>query len=223
VVSVGPHIYERENAVLTWYHRDQELRYTVHDSPDYYTLKISVFSEEKRTDLVGEAWVSLKDVIVPGGGKSDIWQGLNCKGKYAGEIRMEMTYYDNRPKPEKGTAEEETAGIRQSVGSGGRVKRRPLPTNPNAGSITPDTIPELAGPVRAKHGPRDYRTPPRAHSMPPEMNNYQHQQMHSLYGHQPLAHAASQGNSPSSSPCRLITSALARSGSSTSRPSSPPY
>ncbi|KAF7908510.1 uncharacterized protein EAF01_004265 [Botrytis porri] len=80
---------------------DQELRFTVHDSPDYYQLKVSVFNDDKRTDLIGETWVNLQDVIVAGGGQSDIWHNLNFKGKYAGEIRVEITYYDKRPKPEK--------------------------------------------------------------------------------------------------------------------------
>ncbi|KAK5127244.1 hypothetical protein LTR85_008606 [Meristemomyces frigidus] len=180
---------------------DQELRYTVHDSPDYYNLKISVFSEDKRTDLIGEAWVSLTDVIVPGGGKNDMWQGLHCKGKYAGEIRIELTYYDSRPKPETqaSVAGDEEAGMRQSIGSGSRVKRRPLPTNPTGSDVMVDTIPEPAVPGRAKHGPRDYRTPPRANSMPPEMS-YQHQQLHSLYGNQPVQHTASHAPSPQAPP-----------------------
>ncbi|KAI7202229.1 hypothetical protein KC324_g1837, partial [Hortaea werneckii] len=136
---------------------DQELRYTVHDSPDYYTLKISIFSEDKKTDLIGEALITLKDVIVPGGGKSDLWQGLHCKGKYAGEIRIELTYYDTRPKPDSNAAADgETAAPRH-----GKVKRRPLPTNPNSAHITPDTIPEPSAPGRARHGPRDFSAPPR--------------------------------------------------------------
>ncbi|KXL42686.1 hypothetical protein M433DRAFT_71445 [Acidomyces richmondensis BFW] len=168
---------------------DQELRFTVHDSPDYQNLKISVFSEDKKTDLIGEAWASLTNVLVPGGGKSDMWQSLNCKGKYAGEIRIELTYYDTRPKPEKS---EEGVEVRRSVGGTGRVKRRPLPSNPNSGHITPDTIPEPALPGRAKHGPRDFKTPPRAPSLPSDTMGFHHSQMHSLYGHQPLPHMQTQ-------------------------------
>ncbi|OAL71765.1 hypothetical protein A7D00_3795 [Trichophyton violaceum] len=79
---------------------DQELRFTVHSSPDYYQLKLSVFNDDKKTDLIGETWVDLKNVIVPGGGQNDLWHNLQCKGKYAGELRMELTYYDTRPKDE---------------------------------------------------------------------------------------------------------------------------
>ncbi|KAK5687290.1 hypothetical protein LTS10_001428 [Elasticomyces elasticus] len=158
---------------------DQELRFTVHDSPDYNNLKISAFSEDKRTDLIGEAWVNLSDVIVQGGGKADLWQGLNCKGKYAGEIRIELTYYDSRPKPEKQRSESvagEEEAFKQTVGNSGsaRVKRRPLPSNPNGGPTTPDAIPDVgvAIPGRAKHGPRDLGAPSRANSMPPEPAGY---------------------------------------------------
>ncbi|GAB1731361.1 hypothetical protein NU195Hw_g5235t1 [Hortaea werneckii] len=163
---------------------DQELRYTVHDSPDYYALKISIFSEDKKTDLIGEALINLKDVIVPGGGKNDLWQGLHCKGKYAGEIRIELTYYDTRPKTDgNAAADGETAAPRH-----GKVKRRPLPTNPNSAHVTPDTIPEPSAPGRARHGPRDFSAPPRVKTVPD--GAFQHQQLHSLYGHQPLPHAA---------------------------------
>ncbi|QIX00011.1 hypothetical protein AMS68_005528 [Peltaster fructicola] len=147
---------------------DQELRFTVHDSLDYHNLKISVFSEDKRTDLVGEAWVNLDTVIVAGGGKSDVWQSLSFKGKYAGELRIELTYYDSRPKPERRAVVEEDTKLRQSGSE--RVKRRPLPVGPDGarGSLTPDTIPLRIEPGRAKHGPRDLNTPQRANSLPIE-------------------------------------------------------
>lgn len=80
-----------------------------------------MFSEDKKTDLIGEAHVDLSSVIVPGGGTNDVWQGLTCKGKYAGEVRLELTYYDARPKPERAsrasnpaTAEDGTVVQKQS-------------------------------------------------------------------------------------------------------------
>lgn len=142
---------------------DQELRFTVHDSPDYHSLKVSIFSEDKRTDLIGEGLVDLTEILKQGGGQGDIWKGLTCKGKYAGEVRIEMTYYDTRPKPDK-PAEE---------GATGKVKRRPLPSNPNGPrGINTDAIPGPREPVRARHGPRDYSNPPRHNSLPPESINY---------------------------------------------------
>ncbi|KAK4628354.1 Ingression protein fic1 [Fulvia fulva] len=191
---------------------DQELRFTVHDSPDYYTLKVSVFSEDKRTDLIGEAYVSLNDVVVPGGGKSDQWQGLNCKGKYAGEIRIEMTYYDTREKPDK----QHEAGmsvadeLKQQYGSlNTKVKRRPLPVNPNAPATQAVVIPDRALPGRAKHGPRDYSTPARAASLPPEAPktfNYPHSQA-TLFGQKPVtAQPQSAGPTPAAVESQRVVS-----------------
>ncbi|KAH8671067.1 hypothetical protein BX600DRAFT_434199 [Xylariales sp. PMI_506] len=116
---------------------DQELRFTVHDSPDYYQLKLSVFNDDKKTELIGETWIDLRDIVLPGGGQVDQWQNLNCRGKYAGEIRMEITYYDSRPKPEKQAAKPKpvASGPEQEPGVGAQrtpVKRRPLPTNPGS-------------------------------------------------------------------------------------------
>ncbi|KAL7945663.1 hypothetical protein V8C42DRAFT_345255 [Trichoderma barbatum] len=142
---------------------DQELRFTVHDSADYYQLKISVFTDDKKTDLIGESWIDLKGIIIPGGGQNDVWQTLTCRGKYAGEIRLEITFYDSRPKPDKPAARP-----RQSMGgeldnsSPKRkelVKRRPLPTDPVTGEVTAT--------VSSQTSPTDYhQTPPRPQGKP---------------------------------------------------------
>ncbi|KAF2729281.1 hypothetical protein EJ04DRAFT_75932 [Polyplosphaeria fusca] len=148
---------------------DQELRFTVHDSPDYHNLKVSVFNDDKKTELIGEAWVSLENVLTPGGGQSDTWHGLNCKGKYAGEIRIELTYYDTRPKAEKPAPEKKAAaraeGQSQSPSIGGPresapVKRRPLPHDPTGASPAAGT-PEHRPLPASQSGSRGYPTPPR--------------------------------------------------------------
>ncbi|OBT60787.1 hypothetical protein VE03_09961 [Pseudogymnoascus sp. 23342-1-I1] len=132
---------------------DQELRFTVHDSPDYFQLKVSVFNDDKKTDLIGESWVNLQDVLVPGGGQNDLWHTLNYRGKYAGEIRIEITYYDTRPKQEKPRervregAPSAVEGGRESLG-GPRgpkekvMKRRPLPSDPTGATPSPIETPE---------------------------------------------------------------------------------
>lgn len=116
------------------------MRFTVHDSPDYYQLKVSVFNDDKKTELIGETWVALDQIVVPGGGTNDLWHGLNCKGRYAGDIRIELTYYDIRPKLDKAEDRRQSAPIMGSMdqassGIGGPrqpkpVKRRPLPADP---------------------------------------------------------------------------------------------
>ncbi|KAF2488262.1 hypothetical protein BU16DRAFT_229397 [Lophium mytilinum] len=154
---------------------DQELRFTVHDSPDYYTLKVSVFNDDKKTELIGETFITLEEIIVPGGGQSDVWHNLNCKGKYAGEVRIELTYYDTRPKPEKAPVERRRESARtggvdgQSPAVGGPrestpVKRRPLPSDPTSASPSPAAIPEHRGLPTGQAGPRSYNTPPRQQS-----------------------------------------------------------
>ncbi|CAK7273004.1 hypothetical protein SEPCBS57363_005435 [Sporothrix epigloea] len=145
---------------------DQELRFSVHDSPDYYQLKISVFSDDKKTELIGDSWVDLRDIIISGGGQNDQWQPLQCRGKYAGEIRIEITYYDSRPKPKPIAptaavsapiaASTNTGSLRSRPSAdlsgpntmGPRApisnKRRPLPSDPVTGQAPVQTQPDEA-------------------------------------------------------------------------------
>ena len=142
--------------------RDQELRFTVHDSPDYYQLKVSVFNDDKKTELIGETWVPLDQIILPGGGQNDLWHNLNCKGRYAGEIRIEITYYDTRPRDEKVEERRQSIPVNKPMDQPGSglsgprqpkpVKRRPLPADPTGSphsSILPHTppsnVPQLPG------------------------------------------------------------------------------
>ncbi|KAI1107073.1 hypothetical protein F4804DRAFT_329597 [Jackrogersella minutella] len=139
---------------------DQELRFLVHDSPDYYQLKLSVFNDDRKTELIGETWIDLRDIIIRGGGQSDQWHSLNCKGKYAGEVRIEITYYDSRPKVEKLAAKPNgiASGSEADVVSGLQkttVKRRPLPSDPVTGQAPSPSVSEQV------------HTPPRAQPNPP--------------------------------------------------------
>jgi hypothetical protein len=145
--------------------RDQELRFTVHDSPDYYQMKVSVFNDDKKTDLIGETWVNLQEVVVPGGGQNDLWHNLNYRGKYAGEIRIEITYYDSRPKQEK-AVDKMRQNVPSGVTDGARdamtgprdpkpaPKRRPLPADPTGVSLS-----QTASPPQFQTPPRGYQVP----------------------------------------------------------------
>ncbi|KAI2630060.1 hypothetical protein GGS21DRAFT_212650 [Xylaria nigripes] len=157
---------------------DQELRFTVHDSPDYFQLKLSVFNDDKKTELIGESWIDLRDIIVPGGGQSDQWHNLNCRGKYAGNIRIEMTYYDSRPKPEKMAAKPRPVTSSSELDTSGSaprlvVKRRPLPSDPLPGQFRPHAPDSISTSPRPQPNPlvdptsnqspspaADYSTPP---------------------------------------------------------------
>ncbi|KAL8668025.1 MAG: hypothetical protein Q9202_000003 [Teloschistes flavicans] len=156
---------------------DQELRFTVHESPDYYQLKVSVFNDDKKTELIGETRIALEDIIVPGGGQNDTWHHLYCKGRFAGEIRIELTYYDTRPKEEKipeRPVELAAADARQENGrdtlGGPRgpkpLKRRPLPANP-IDAMRP------AMPEHTQSSPLPLPTQPPIHQPAPLYPNHQ--------------------------------------------------
>ncbi|TWU79194.1 hypothetical protein ED733_008919 [Metarhizium rileyi] len=187
---------------------DQELRFTVHDSPDYYQLKLSIFTDDKKTDLIGESWIDLKGIIVPGGGQNDMWQGLTCRGKYAGEIRVEITYYDTRPRPEKSAAKQKQQAVTEQDASGSAksrtpVKRRPLPSDPVTGEA-PATPPAA---VASQQEPQQHQTTPRSHSKsashsgfipsqsPLQSVEYSTPPPHPLGGRQQVEHYASSPHS----------------------------
>ncbi|KAE8358140.1 hypothetical protein BDV27DRAFT_138145 [Aspergillus caelatus] len=176
---------------------DQELRFTVHESPDYFRLKVTIFNDDKKTDLIGETWIDLKDLIIPGGSQSDHWHPLQFRGKYAGEVRIEMTYYDTRPEDEAvierrtQAAEKVNVHSRPSTSSSSlnlrsspapissssslsgprqlkEVKRRPLPGGPPGSAPARPALPEKI----ASAPPAPTQSPPRpmpehTHSTPP--------------------------------------------------------
>jgi hypothetical protein len=114
---------------------------------------LSVFNDDRKTEIIGETWIQLDQIIVPGGGQSDTWHSLNCKGRYAGEIRIELTYYDTRPReevPQPTAAPLPTTGPlanRKDAVGGPRqaqsMMRRPLPADPSYDpSPTRPSLPE---------------------------------------------------------------------------------
>ncbi|KAK4104465.1 hypothetical protein N658DRAFT_521118 [Parathielavia hyrcaniae] len=153
---------------------DQELRFTVHDSPDYLQIKVSVFNDDKRTELIGETWIDLRGIVQAGGGQSDQWHQLACRGKYAGEVRIEITFYDTRPKPEKpavkakppAAAEPEVAPT-GAAGPRPVPKRRPLPSDPITGKA----------PAQLSSGPDHQPPPPQQieYNPAPPAQQYSHQ------------------------------------------------
>ena len=172
----------------------------MHESPDYYRLKCSVFNDDKKTDLIGESWIDLKEVVTPGGGQNDLWHQLHFKGKYAGDIRIELTYYDTRPKDEavlekkrekdRNRSESNTSGSVYTVGGprqlGPReVKRRPLPPGPgeNPPIVRPSITEMHSSPVpvpqlQQGYDPRLHRNTTwgpdqHYHTLPLTTNSYQ--------------------------------------------------
>lgn len=118
--------------------------------------------------MIGETWINLEEVIRRGGGQSDAWHELNAKGKYAGQIRIELTYYDTRPKEDRAAtvapqsyvsaaAQDDTphtAGPRE-LGT----KRRPLPSTNGQHTASIEQFPANSIPAPLTQ-PRSYHTPP---------------------------------------------------------------
>lgn len=162
--------------------RDYELRFTVHESPDYFKLKVSVFNDDKKTDLIGETWIDLNNLIIPGGSQNDHWHSLQCRGKYAGDIRIEMTYYDTRELDEavigrRKEAAERIQGKASAPANSGlagprqfdKFKRRPLPVDPSGAAPPRPPAPEHVHSAPPLHHPQPSRPAMHDHgqTMPP--------------------------------------------------------
>lgn len=99
-----------------------------------------------------------------------------CRGKYAGEIRLEITYYDSRPKPEKPIVKRRLPNVSdQDLGSVKQkdiTKRRPLPFDPVTGEAP---SPPPSAPQPAAHASPDphQQTPPRPHAFIPTQSPLQ--------------------------------------------------
>jgi hypothetical protein len=139
-------------------------------------------------------------VIVPGGGQSDLWHGLTCKGKYAGEIRIELTYYDTRPKDEsvfekrREAEKKDTDGSPSNPLSGPRqqkqVKRRPLPADPTGSS-----------PARPKMHEQVHSSPMTS-ARPYDNFEGQHNGPPSYHIHQPSPHSSYSSRYPPNLPAQ---------------------
>lgn len=139
--------------------------------------------------------MDLSSVIIPGGGQSDSWHELKFRNKYAGDIRLEITYYDTRPedeavierrtvvteKPQPRSSNNTTTPTSSSSLSGPRqprpIKRRPLPDDPTGASASraspvapaPPAAPVVAAAPVAPAAPvQDYPAPvPPSNTQPP--------------------------------------------------------
>lgn len=196
--------------------RDKELRFPVRNSPDYRTLKITVFNDDKKTDLIGECSLRLDRILVAGGGTDDGWRGLKCKDKYAGEILVELTFWDMRPTPDQMRKNEETVvykerereerkekdaprkvgGAREMGFKEKAVKRRPLPSDPSHSREDLNQPSQLA--LEAVRATRKSR---HSHQLPPQIH-----QQHHAYSEPPRPQREPRG---SSAPRRIAVTPIA--------------
>ncbi|KAI7938591.1 hypothetical protein MJO28_014170 [Puccinia striiformis f. sp. tritici] len=138
-------------------------------------LRVAVFADDPRDpNLIGEGKVDLTETLKKG--EFDDWVTVTNKGKYQGEVYLEMTFYSAKPPPEKihtptgpsraGVFEASSpgSGLRptQAVASGSPVneKRAQSPLCMPVKKINPATVPvalragrPMSGPISTGHLP----------------------------------------------------------------------
>ncbi|KAF3932103.1 hypothetical protein ABW20_dc0106780 [Dactylellina cionopaga] len=148
VLRLGKHVKKtdpdkRGGQTPKW---DKELRFPVHDSADYRALKVVIFTDDKKTELIGETLVSLDTILdTSGGGQSDGWHQCKCRGRYAGDVRVEITFWDERP-------------------------RESAPLVVNTRQITGFEKEDFKRPEKLLAGPRRPGAPPRKRELPEKPN-----------------------------------------------------
>lgn len=122
--------------------RDDEVRFQIPEGTSSTSLKISVLDDaDSRPELVGDATIPLAEAYdSPPTQGYDKWHELSYKGKYAGEVYLEMTFYPSQPRKYKKSASRlsssctsKTLNSSLSVSTsqfGLSVSSRPLPTSP---------------------------------------------------------------------------------------------
>lgn len=120
------------------------MRFQVQDVPDQKALKLSVLDEnDSKPELVGDAVIKLQPAFQahPSQGY-DGWHELKYRGKYAGEVYMEMTFYPAKPSVPKKVRQPpsgSTIDILTSNMSG--LGMRPLPPDPSQTTSTSNPRP----------------------------------------------------------------------------------
>ncbi|WAR62941.1 hypothetical protein PtB15_18B23 [Puccinia triticina] len=142
-------------------------------------LRVAVYADDPRDpNLIGEGKVDLTDTLKKG--EFDDWVTVTNKGKYQGEVYLEMTFYSAKPPPEKlhtptgptraGVFEASSpgSGLRPtkasiqavSLGSPLNEKRTPSPLGTPVKKINPASVPAalragrpMSGPMSSGHLP----------------------------------------------------------------------
>ncbi|KAH7920262.1 hypothetical protein BV22DRAFT_1074201 [Leucogyrophana mollusca] len=84
------------------------------------SLKLQVYADDnKDPDLIGETMVDLTEALTKG--ETDEWFTLMNKGKYSGEVYLELTFWSNERPPEKKVVTKPTLGSKQYGGPGAFV------------------------------------------------------------------------------------------------------
>ncbi|WFD35160.1 hypothetical protein MCUN1_002010 [Malassezia cuniculi] len=101
----GQHPHWDEQLNFEIYDNIQELLLTsVQDAPPPLpskTLHIACFAEDRDTEMIGEGTLSLDTVLRDG--EHDTWVPIFNRGRYAGEVYVELTFYSADPPPQMST------------------------------------------------------------------------------------------------------------------------
>ncbi|GAA6049096.1 hypothetical protein JCM3770_003884 [Rhodotorula araucariae] len=91
--------------------------------PGKRVLRIACWADDARDPkLIGEGELDFDDTIKTG--KFDDWVPLERKGRYAGEVYLELTWYSNEPRPAQSPRKASVAGSGPNAygGAGSRVE-----------------------------------------------------------------------------------------------------
>lgn len=137
-----------------WNH---EVRYNIMNMREHRVLKLSLLDEnDSRPELIGDTTIMLEQAFAaPPNEGFDQWHQLEYRGKYAGEIYIEMTFYPSRPKlppKKKKTKKSAKPGIPgsrsmsalSSMSMSSMGSSRPLPLQPGQ---EPQPLPEIPLPI----------------------------------------------------------------------------
>lgn len=121
---------------------DEEARFELTEGTQNRLLKLSVLDEtDTKPELIGDTVIQLKPAFdsnpIDG---YDAWHELTYKGKYAGEVYLEMTFYPAKPSARR--KKRDSTASRSSVASYAQSTMststcRPLPEQPG-GARTPE-------------------------------------------------------------------------------------
>lgn len=155
------------------------MRFKLFEGSPTATLKLSVLDEtENKPELIGDAVIQLNPAYqtLPTDGY-DMWHELTYKGKYAGEVYLEMTFYSDKPmarRPKQRSSVSAAVHRNSTMSSSmtssfydytgslnfsstmiGMGTSRPLPSQPLAATVgaTPAASSSLATTIAMARGP----------------------------------------------------------------------
>lgn len=157
------------------------------DIIEHRSFKLSVLDEnDSKPELIGDTTISLEEAFTSSPSRGyDAWHELKFKGKYAGEVYLEMTFYPARPAlPPKKKGSRPGSPVKRSsqrvsqkasVHSLPVIPGEPRPLPPHPGQVTEplnlsslnSTLPSALNPTIPSSVPPAISTPVQPPSLPP--------------------------------------------------------